>query len=276
VRPGSYPSSDVTGHRVRQDTDRAVIWERNAVRPGHRFPRHAHMGWSVGVVCAGAGFFHAAGALHEAGPGAITVLHPNESHRSWTHPELGLDYLVITLTETMAARLHDRRVSPSFGDLVIDDPECAAALLAACRVTDGGEQAVADALARLFRAHARGGRASARRSPVVRALCTYLNDHYAVPLSLRDMASLVNVSPATLTRRFQTELGMPPYEYLVSRRIDAARVLLSPDRSLSEIAHLTGFADQSHLHRHFTRIVGVTPGRFRRRESDARLSRPRR
>jgi AraC-like DNA-binding protein len=262
---------------MRQGGDRAVIWGWNAVRPGHRFPRHAHMGWSVGVVRAGVGFFHAAGALHEAGPGAITVLHPGESHRSWTHPELGLDYLVITLTERLAGRLHDRRAAPSFGDRVIDDPECAAALLAACRVVDGGEQAVADALARLFRSHARGGRAPARHSPVVRALCTYLDDHYAVPLSLRDMASLVNVSPATLARRFQAELGMPPYEYLVSRRIDAARVLIRPDRSLAEIAHLTGFADQSHLHRHFTRVVGVTPGRFRRRGSeDGRLSRPHR
>ncbi|GAA4232825.1 hypothetical protein GCM10022254_33780 [Actinomadura meridiana] len=55
-----------------------------------------------------------------------------------------------------------------------------------------------------------------------------------------------------------------PHEYLVSRRIDAARALVKTGLPLPEIAQRTGFADQSHLHRHFTRIVGVTPGRYRR------------
>jgi transcriptional regulator GlxA family with amidase domain len=99
---------------------------------------------------------------------------------------------------------------------------------------------------------------------VVRVLREYLDDHYAVPVSLTDMASLASVSQATLVRRFHQDLGMAPHEYLVSRRIDAARALVKTGLPLPEIAHRTGFADQSHLHRHFTRIVGVTPGRYRR------------
>ncbi|MGP4025783.1 helix-turn-helix domain-containing protein [Actinomadura sp. 3N407] len=242
-------------------------WERNVVRPGHRFPRHAHADWSVAVVRAGTGFIHLDGALHEAGPGAITVLHPGEAHHSRAHPEEGLDYVVITCTEAMAAGLHGHRATPRFTDHVIDDPECAAALLAACEAADVRDKAVelAAPLARLFHTHARGERATVRRSPVVRALRDYLEDHYAVPLSRNDMARLTHVSPATLARHFREDLGIAPHEYVLSRRIDAARALLRSDRSLPEIAQLTGFADQSHLHRHFTRIVGVTPGRFRRR-----------
>lgn len=248
-------------------------WERNVIKPDHRFPRHAHMGWSVAVVLAGAGFFRTAGSLHEAWPGAITVLHPGEPHQSWAHPHNGLDYLVVTVAEETAARWYPCRGTPTFAQRVIDDPGCAIALRAACRQRDRGSQSpgirpggaiLATALAQLFQRHARGGRAPAHHSPVIRTMREYLDEHYAAPLSLRDMASLVHTSPATLVRRFSAELGMPPHEYLVSRRIDAARALAGTDRSLREIAQLTGFADQSHLHRHFTRIVGVTPGRFHR------------
>ncbi|WP_131741333.1 helix-turn-helix domain-containing protein, partial [Actinomadura roseirufa] len=128
----------------------------------------------------------------------------------------------------------------------------------------GAAPELAAALARLFRGHARDAGAPAPGSPVVRILRDYLDRHYAAPVSLGDLASLAGVSRATLVRRFHADLGMPPHEYLVSRRIDAARALIRSDRPLPEIAQLTGFADQSHLHRHFTRIVGVTPGRYRR------------
>ncbi|WP_306434468.1 AraC family ligand binding domain-containing protein, partial [Actinomadura roseirufa] len=110
----------------------APAWERNTVRPGHRFPRHAHADWSVAVVCGGAGLIDTAGASHEAPAGAITVLHPGEPHRSRAHPGTGLDYLVVTVGRAAAAELYGGPGDPVFTDRVIDDPGCAGALLAAC------------------------------------------------------------------------------------------------------------------------------------------------
>ncbi|WP_067450430.1 AraC family transcriptional regulator [Actinomadura macra] len=245
-----------------------LTWERNTIRSDHRFPRHAHKNWSIAVVCGGVGYIDTGGTVHEAPPGMITVLHPGESHRSWAHPRKGLDYVVITTDEKTAATLYGRRATPSFPDRVIDDPMCAGALLTACEANGRhpGDVAtdVASALTLLFGSHAEDAGAATSHSPEVRLLRDYLDDHYAVPVSLGDMASLTNVSQATLIRRFHADLGMAPHEYLVSRRIDAARALVRSGRPLPEIAQLTGFADQSHLHRHFTRIIGVTPGSYRR------------
>jgi AraC-like DNA-binding protein len=241
-------------------------WKRTTVRPGHCFPRHAHGDWSVAVVRAGAGFVQTSGTWHVARPGTITVLHPGESHRSRTHPEAGLDYLVVTVTGAMGSELYGRRAMPRFPRPVLDDPGCAAALLAACDAAAGsGPAPLVAALGRLFRSHARDEHGPRRHSAAIRRLLDHLDDHYAARMTLRDMASVAHVSAATLVRRFHSETGMTPHEYLVSRRIDAARALIGrSDQPLPEIARLTGFADQSHLHRHFTRIVGVTPGGFRR------------
>lgn len=81
-------------------------------------------------------------------------------------------------------------------------------------------------------------------------------------VSLGELAEVAGVHPGTLLRRFRLEVGLAPYEYLVARRIDLARQLLLAGRPIAEVAMRAGFADQSHLHRHFKRIVGVTPGRF--------------
>jgi len=67
-----------------------------------------------------------------------------------------------------------------------------------------------------------------------------------------------------LLRRFRAETGLAPYEYVVSRRIEEARRLLAAGLPPAEVSVRAGFADQSHLNRHFRRIVGVTPGRFAR------------
>jgi hypothetical protein len=59
--------------------------------------------------------------------------------------------------------------------------------------------------------------------------------------------------------------GMPPHQYVIARRIERAQEpLREGDLSLAEVAACAGFWDQSQFSRHFKRVVGVTPGRFRR------------
>ena len=50
--------------------------------------------------------------------------------------------------------------------------------------------------------------------------------------------------------------------YFASYRISRAKTLLAQGYAISQVAHNTGYADQSHLIRHFKRITGVTPGQY--------------
>ncbi|HBZ55962.1 MAG TPA: AraC family transcriptional regulator, partial [Syntrophobacteraceae bacterium] len=52
--------------------------------------------------------------------------------------------------------------------------------------------------------------------------------------------------------------------------IRRARGMLSQGRPIAEVAQATGFSDQSHLTRHFKRILGVTPGQYRNSVQDRR------
>jgi AraC family transcriptional regulator len=110
-----------------------------------------------------------------------------------------------------------------------------------------------------------GGRNGAQRRAVSDAL-QFMHANFAREVSLGDIAGAVHVSPFHLARLFKQWLGVSPHQYLIQVRVDNARWLLSAgsgERSLAEVASAVGFADQSHLTRHFKRVTGVTPRQFR-------------
>jgi transcriptional regulator GlxA family with amidase domain len=60
-------------------------------------------------------------------------------------------------------------------------------------------------------------------------------------------------------------MGSPPMVYVSMRRVDRAKLMItSTGQTLTEIALACGFADQSHLNRCFSRLIGVSPGKWRR------------
>jgi AraC family transcriptional regulator len=80
-----------------------------------------------------------------------------------------------------------------------------------------------------------------------------------------DLARVAMMPVRTFRRRFQATFGMPPHRWLIARRIEQARNLLTKkELRLSQIALDLGFASQAHFTDTFRREVGISPGRFRR------------
>jgi AraC family transcriptional regulator len=79
-------------------------------------------------------------------------------------------------------------------------------------------------------------------------------------IGLHDMAAVTGLSPYHFSRCFKATSGTSPHQYLIARRVERARRLLTrAECSLAQIASRCGFADQSHLTRHMKRLLGVTP-----------------
>ena len=84
-------------------------------------------------------------------------------------------------------------------------------------------------------------------------------------LAISEMADLVALSKSHFSRAFKQTLGSCPMAYLAVRRVERAKLMMaSTGQRLTDIALACGFADQSHLNRCFHRIVGVSPGLWRR------------
>lgn len=94
----------------------------------------------------------------------------------------------------------------------------------------------------------------------IRQVIDYLQAHLAEDISLDQLAQSINLSPSHLRRLFKQATGLPLHQYLLQLRINRAKdLLLTGSFSVGEVAVAVGFADQSHLHRHFKRVFGVTP-----------------
>jgi AraC-like DNA-binding protein len=103
-----------------------------------------------------------------------------------------------------------------------------------------------------------------RLAPVLRTI----QAHYAEPLRVRDLAGLVHLHPAWFSTRFRQLTGLSPAQFLMRYRLERARELLvSTDRSVREIAALTGFQDPLYLSRQFRRLLGTSPTAYRQSAS---------
>jgi AraC family transcriptional regulator len=102
------------------------------------------------------------------------------------------------------------------------------------------------------------------RSEVER-LMVYVETRLSTNIVLTELAGLVGYSPNQLVRLFRSSFGVSPYQYVLHRRVEHAKVLLKDNRhSLAEVALACGFSTQSHFTAHFKARTGVTPGAYRR------------
>lgn len=242
----------------------------------HTFAPHAHDGFAIGVIEQGAERFAYRHAAHTAPAGTVVVINPGEIHTGeaalpggWRYRML---YPAAAMLQAAAGNVAGRpRAIPFFPAPVIVDPALAAMLARLhCALTEGvtpleREARLLWALAQLVARHA-DDRPPWQPAPAVPTAVErardYLHAHYAAPVTLRELADHAGLSPFHLLRTFHATVGIAPHAYLMQLRVARAKPLLRAGLAIAAVAARTGFTDQSHLTRHFKRIVGVAPGHY--------------
>ena len=93
----------------------------------------------------------------------------------------------------------------------------------------------------------------------------YIRTHYSEPITLDTLLARVPISKSWFLRLFRQYIGTTPYSFLLSTRITHAKELLVlTDYSVSEIAHQTGFEDESNFSTRFSSMTGQSPQQYRK------------
>jgi signal transduction histidine kinase/AraC-like DNA-binding protein/CheY-like chemotaxis protein len=101
-------------------------------------------------------------------------------------------------------------------------------------------------------------------SALVKRTVAFLHQNYARPLSRWEVAKSLGISEDYLSRVFNRELGISPWDYLNRYRIVQAKTLLqNTTNSIRMIARQVGFRDQSYFSRVFHKFAGQSPQNFR-------------
>jgi AraC family transcriptional regulator len=100
----------------------------------------------------------------------------------------------------------------------------------------------------------------------LRAVVEYIEEHLDTAPTLAEIAAVAGLNCYHFARQFKAATGLPPHQYVIMRRVERAKRLLQAgtDSSLAEVAARAGFYDQSQFAHHFKRLVGVTPGQYRK------------
>jgi transcriptional regulator GlxA family with amidase domain len=92
----------------------------------------------------------------------------------------------------------------------------------------------------------------------------WIGEPVAARLSVEDLADRMAMSVRNFERVFTREVGATPSHYVLQARVEAARRLLErSERGLKEVATAVGFGSADVLRRAFTRLLGITPRRYR-------------
>ncbi|WP_398311359.1 helix-turn-helix transcriptional regulator [Zoogloea sp.] len=110
-----------------------------------------------------------------------------------------------------------------------------------------------------------GGKASQLRQSVLKKINVLIHERLHEDISLKDLAELACISKDHFLRAFRDTVGQTPYHYLLSQRLERAKMLLreEPGVPVAEVARRCGFKNLSHFSATFRRMTGISPKGYR-------------
>ena len=260
---------------IRFDLPQAGLQRLTARFGGHAYDLHRHETYAVGLTLWGAQSFQYRGCLRTSRGGQVMVIHPDEAHDGHAGVDQGFAYRMLYLDPAAISAALDGASPPFVPDVVADDEALAELLREAFAdfpqpLEPIAQDALIGRVAELLAARSDGVKlkpSKPARQAAARAR-EFLAAEAHRTVSSEELEKVSGLDRFALARHFRAAFGTSPHRFQVGRRLARAQEMISAGVPLSETAAVTGFADQSHLTRHFAARYGLPPGRW------AALSRP--
>ncbi|WP_163271886.1 helix-turn-helix domain-containing protein [Chelativorans alearense] len=217
---------------------------------------------------------------YDADAGMIAISPANvESHVTWSSTKEGV---IVALTPESLLELAAQELDadsaelqpPPFGTVDPQALQYAQLLKAELTQREIPNELYVDALVTMFGVHILRNYAGVQKLPPApkgglsnrsaRKLREFLSVNFANKVSVAELAAIAGLSPRHFIQVFTKSFGEPPHKYLLRLRLDfAENLLVESDLSIAEIAHLSGFSDQSHLTNIMSKYRNRTPKQVR-------------
>ena len=242
----------------------------------HRYDRHIHCDYAIGVITHGVESFWCDGSTYHAPAGSIVAVNPYAVHDGSSGVEDGFAYRMFYFSpedyvEVLGGNDGKPEIAPHFTNPVIIDPELSQQLVGLHNILQNEPDGLLrhenwmEILTRLALRHADlppSAKQSRSDLPAARTMREYLHDHLPAGASLEKLGQITGLSPFQALRQFKASYNMTPHRYLTNIRLFKAQELLIKNVPLADAAIATGFSDQAHLTGWYKRIYGITPGKY--------------
>ncbi len=246
------------------------------------YSKHAHEEYSLGVTLQGRQDFFCQNSFHKSASGNVLLFNPEDVHDGHSGGEQALKYKMLYI--------HPDEFSPLFKALgyqqqsilrlnqpVVDNPILRHQILRLSSTLqqsnystmefEAGLFQIAQSLVAISGSLELGTQSSKRVDKLLLRARDYILASLEHNISIDDIAQVATMSKFHFIRQFRQQFGITPHQYVLSCRVNLARRIIESGKSLNQAAFEAGFADDSHLNRHFKRIYGLTPKRFQKQFS---------
>lgn len=241
-----------------------------------KFPNHFHDFYVIGFIEGGKRHLWCKGREYDLRMGDLILFNPRDNHYCSPIGEELLDYRALNISpEVMlkaAEEITGKHCAPHFTQNVAYQSEAAASVGDVYDAILGDapkiqkEEAFFCLLEQILLEYAAPFERVDSPEPdkQIQMLCDYMEEHYAENISLETLLSMTSFGKSYLLRSFTRQVGVSPYRFLQTIRIDKAKKLLEEGIEPIDAAGRTGFSDQSHFTNFFKSFIGLTPKQYQR------------
>lgn len=262
--------------------ERTVCFDRDLEVEAYRFkgvmqkfPNHFHEYYVIGYIESGKRRLSCKNNEYTIGAGDLVLFNPMENHTCEQIDQNTLDYRCINIKpEIMKRAVHEitgREYLPQFSQPVAFDSEQSSLL---CELHQNimeeqddfkKEETFLFLIEQLLDEYTLPYSESIESylNTEIKEVCTYIEEHYAEHITLDDLSKIAKMNKYSLLRSFTRIMGITPYRYLETVRINVAKKLLENGTEPIEAAMETGFVDQSHFSNFFKEFIGLTPRQYK-------------
>lgn len=220
----------------------------------------------------GAGNLRYGGRSYRVTPGETMLVVVPHAHRYWVEAGGHWEFFWIAMHGAEALRIH-RAVLATAGPVfrlqaaTVDHiADCARRLIADPDLTSARASAIAyDVSMALYDDILEPHRTDPPVDSALRQVIDHIGAHLHLPLPVDRLAEISGLSRSHFSRVFAAHEGMPPAEFVLTRRLDRAAKLLTmaADLSVKDVSAMCGFEDPNYFAKVFRRGFGASPTEFR-------------
>ncbi len=238
-----------------------------------KFPNHFHEYYVLGFIEEGNRYLSCKNREYTVVPGDLVLFNPGDNHTCEQVDGKTLDYRCINIQPEVMARavfeITGKEKLPYFTTTVVFRSEFASqikelhSLIMEEERDFRKEELYLLLLEQLMEEHAAEAPfVKLEQSSEVMAVCDYLEKNYRESITLDQLSDITGLSKYYFLRSFTKQMGISPYRYLETIRVDKAKKLLEQGVMPIDAALQTGFSDQSHFSNFFKKFIGLTPKQY--------------
>lgn len=226
-------------------------------------------------VISGEGFFFTNNTLYTVRKGDIFLLPRQNEHYYKANPQNPYDYYWIHFNGSgieeylsyiglsdenpVIRNVYDEKIVELFGDLM-DSTKNKTKLNQLLILSLGYELLYKIA----SKSNSHESNSADRHEQICNDITNYIIENYKQQITLDDMAKKFSLDKRYLIRLYKKKTGFTPIHFLVNYRVEYACILLKQDYQVNEAAYACGFNDIPNFNVRFKKIIGMTPGEFKK------------